>query len=39
VKNRLAGQFSGWMAGEEAQKAIGDFRLMNKQLFTPNAGK
>ena len=37
VKNDLARQFSDWMAGMEAQKAIGDFRLMNKQLFTPNA--
>jgi len=39
VKNDLAKQFSDWMAGAEAQKAIGDFRLMDKQLFTPNAAK
>jgi len=39
VKNDLAKQFSDWMAGAEAQKAIDDFRLMEKQLFTPNAGR
>ncbi len=39
VKNDLAKQFSNWMAGEAAQKAIGDFRLMGKQLFTPDAAR
>jgi tungstate transport system substrate-binding protein len=29
--------FSDWMAGKEAQQLIADFRLLGKQLFTPNA--
>jgi tungstate transport system substrate-binding protein len=33
----LAQKFSDWMAGPEAQKLIGDFKLLGKQLFTPNA--
>jgi len=33
----LADRFSKWLAGERAQKLIGDFKLLNKQLFTPNA--
>lgn len=37
VKNDPARQFSQWMAGPEGQQAIGDFLLMGKQLFTPNA--
>jgi len=37
VKNDLAKIFSKWMASPRAQKAIADFRLMGKQLFTPNA--
>ncbi len=37
AKYDLATKFSNWMAGAEAQKLIGDFRLLNKQLFTPNA--
>ena len=37
VKNGLAKQWSDWLASAEGQKAVGDFRLMNKQLFTPNA--
>jgi tungstate transport system substrate-binding protein len=37
VKNDLAKTFSRWMASPRAQKAIGDFRLLGKQLFTPNA--
>jgi tungstate transport system substrate-binding protein len=39
VKNDLARQFSSWMVGVEAQRAIDDFRLMGKQLFIPNAVK
>ena len=39
VKNDLARQFSSWIVGVEAQRAIGDFRLMGKQLFTPNAAR
>lgn len=38
VKYDLAKEFISWMASPAAQKAIGDFRLMGKQLFTPNAG-
>jgi len=37
VKNDLTRQFSQWMAGPEGQQTIGDFLLMGKQLFTPNA--
>ena len=33
----LARKFTAWMAGEKAQKLIADFRLLGKQLFTPNA--
>lgn len=33
----LATQFSDWLAGPEAQKLIGDFKLLGKQLFKPNA--
>ena len=28
---------SAWMAGAEAQRLIGEFKLLGKQLFTPNA--
>ncbi len=38
VKNGLAKKWSDWLASPEGQKAIGDYRLLNKQLFTPNAG-
>ncbi len=37
VKSDLAARFSEWMAGENAQKLIGDFKLLGKTLFTPNA--
>nr|HOO89717.1 hypothetical protein [Syntrophales bacterium] len=37
VKYDLAKQFIAWMASAKAQKFIGDFKLMDKQLFTPNA--
>ena len=37
VKVELAEKFADWITGERAQKKIGDFRLMGKQLFTPNA--
>jgi tungstate transport system substrate-binding protein len=30
--------FSEWMAGGEAQRLVREFRLLGKQLFTPNAG-
>ena len=37
VQNDLAKQFSDWICSPQAQKRIADFRLMGKQLFTPNA--
>ncbi len=37
VKNDLAGQFSDWLAGKEAQTLIKEFKLMGKALFIPNA--
>ncbi len=39
AKYDLAKQFIGWMTGSDAQKLIGEFRLLGKPLFTPNAGK
>ncbi|MDD2605926.1 MAG: substrate-binding domain-containing protein [Desulfobacterales bacterium] len=39
VKADLAETFSRWMIGERAQNLIGDFKLLGKQLFTPNAAK
>ena len=35
----LAMKFSDWITGPEAQQLIKDFKLLNKQLFTPNAKK
>ncbi len=37
VNNALAKQYIKWMASKKAQKMIGDFKLMEKPLFTPNA--
>jgi len=37
TKFELAKKFSDWMASPPIQKFIGDFKLMGKQLFTPNA--
>jgi tungstate transport system substrate-binding protein len=37
VQNGLAIQFCDWICSPPAQKLIADFRLMGKQLFTPNA--
>ena len=37
VKYKEAQAFSDWMAEEEAQQLIGEFKLLGKQLFTPNA--
>jgi len=39
AKYEKAQTFSDWMAGDEAQKLIGDFKLLGKQLFIPNAGQ
>ena len=33
----LATKFSNWIAGPEGQKAIKEFKVMGKPLFTPNA--
>lgn len=38
VKYELAKKFIAWMASPEIQKAIGEFKLLGKVLFTPNAG-
>jgi len=37
VKDKLGQQFVDWLVTAEGQKAIGDFRLHGKTLFTPNA--
>ncbi len=37
VKKDLAAKFSDWITSDKAQKAIAGFRLLGKQLFTPNA--
>ena len=39
VKYDKAKALSEWMADAEAQQLIGEFKLLGKQLFTPNAGK
>ncbi|WP_432735424.1 substrate-binding domain-containing protein [Maridesulfovibrio sp. FT414] len=33
----LATKYSEWIASPETQKVIGDFKLLGKKLFTPNA--
>lgn len=33
----LAMKFSDWMAGKEAQRLVGEFKLLGKPLFIPNA--
>ncbi|NDY74386.1 tungsten ABC transporter substrate-binding protein [Desulfobacter hydrogenophilus] len=37
AKYDLALKFSDWMASESAQNKIGEFRLLGKRLFIPNA--
>jgi tungstate transport system substrate-binding protein len=37
AKNQLAMQFASWITGPEAQADIKNFKLLGKQLFTPNA--
>lgn len=37
VKYEKAQRFSVWMTASEAQQLIGKFRLLDKQLFIPNA--
>jgi tungstate transport system substrate-binding protein len=37
AQSDLARQFSDWICSAAGQKLIGDFKLLGKQLFTPNA--
>ncbi|MCP4744586.1 MAG: solute-binding protein [Desulfobacteraceae bacterium] len=37
VKNEPAEKFIAWITGNNTQKTIGSFKLLGKQLFTPNA--
>ena len=39
AKNDLAKKYIEWMASDKIQKMIGDFKLLGKPLFTPNAKK
>ena len=39
AQSDLARKFSDWICSAAGQKLIADFRLMGKQLFTPNAAK
>ena len=39
LKTELAKSFTNWMVKDETQKIIGEFKLMDKALFTPNAKK
>lgn len=39
TKTQLAKDFTNWIVKDETQKLIGDFKLLNKPLFTPNAKK
>jgi tungstate transport system substrate-binding protein len=37
VQYDLAKKYTDWMASPQGQKLIGEFKLMGKQLFFPNA--
>ncbi|MCF8026011.1 MAG: substrate-binding domain-containing protein [Desulfobacteraceae bacterium] len=39
VKYDLAKQFISWITSAEIQNFIGNYKLLGKQLFTPNAGQ
>jgi len=39
VEYDKAKKLSDWLAGDEAQRLIGEFKLLGKQLFTPNASR
>ncbi len=39
VNYKNAKALSDWLADDEAQRLIGEFRLLGKQLFTPNASR
>jgi len=37
AQSELARKFSDWICSAAGQKLVGDFKLLGKQLFTPNA--
>ena len=37
LKVDLAEVFVNWMISEDVQKTIADYKILGKQLFTPNA--
>ena len=37
VKFAMADQFAQWLVSARGQKLIGDYRLLGKQLFYPDA--
>lgn len=39
VKHREAKDLSAWLSSDAAQQLIGEFRLLGKQLFVPNANQ
>lgn len=39
VRYDLATEFIGWISAPEAQRLIGEFKLMGERLFIPNAGE
>ncbi|MDX1775063.1 MAG: substrate-binding domain-containing protein [Desulfobulbales bacterium] len=39
IKYDMARVLSDWLAGDEAQSMIREFKLLGKQLFIPNAGQ
>ena len=39
VQKELAARWSDWLVSEKGQKLIGEFRLLNQELFKPNAEK
>ena len=39
VRNNPAGEFINWIASERGQRLTGDYKLLGKPLFIPNAGK
>ena len=39
AKYDLAREFAQWMASEKGQRLVAEFKLLDKQLFYPNAGE
>ena len=39
AKKELAAKLTKWFVSDKTQKRIGDFRLLNKKLFVPNASQ